>query len=209
MDAPAVPNQHFYIIPKGNRSMLKITTPFTRDQKANAYISEFINNRIMSLLINDMEEASGKDYLKVTTEDSEFQENIRFYFPDHYSKPDAAAAFISLLKGIKSKNEFIPNIYEEYALHAVIHSYIRQCEDKGISPARNMPSEARNYVYSILKNEYLEDGERDEQDPEFLMTTFEDMYDYDDYITFNMDYGMLDHMTAEEIDAARKGKNLD
>lgn len=187
--------------------MLKITTPFTRDQKANAYISEFINNRIMSLLINNMEEAAGKEYLKVTTDDSEFQDNIRFYFPDHYQKPDAAAAFISLLKGIKSKDEFIPNIYEEYALHAVIHSYIHKCEDKGISPARNMPSEARSYVYSILRNEYLEDGERDEQDPEFLMTTFEDMYDYDEFLTYNMDYGMLDHMTAEEITAIREGKN--
>lgn len=187
--------------------MLKITTPFTRDQKANAYISEFINNRIMSLLINNMEEAAGKEYLKVTTDDSEFQDNIRFYFPDHYQKTDAAAAFISLLKGIKSKDEFIPNIYEEYALHAVIHSYIHKCEDKGISPARNMPSEARSYVYSILRNEYLEDGERDEQDPEFLMTTFEDMYDYDEFLTYNMDYGMLDHMTAEEITAVREGKN--
>ena len=70
-----------------------------------------------------------------------------------------------------------------------------------------MPSEARSYVYSILRNEYLEDGERDEQDPEFLMTTFEDMYDYDEFLTYNMDYGMLDHMTAEEITAVREGKN--
>ncbi|SFG73639.1 hypothetical protein [Oribacterium sp. WCC10] len=189
--------------------MLKISTPFTRDQKANSYIAEFINNRIMSLLINDMEIAAGKDYLKVTYDDDEFRENIRFYFPDHYSKPDAAAAFIALLKGVKSKEAFIPDIYEEYALHAVIHSYIHQCEDNGKSPAKNMPSEARQYVMSVLKNEYLEDGERDEQDPEFLMTTFEDMYDYDEFLTYNMDYGMLDHMTAEEIDEARKSRNAD
>jgi len=184
--------------------MLKISTSFTRDQKANSYIAEFINNRIMSLLINDMETAAGMDYLKVNSDDKDFQENIRFYFPDHYQKLDAATAFISLLKGVKSKNEFIPNIYEEYALHAVIHSYIHKCEDNGTSPAKNMPSEARNYVYSILKAEYLEDGEKDEQDPEFRMTTFEDMYDYDDFITYNMDYGMLDHMTAEEIAATRE-----
>ena len=188
--------------------MLKITTQFTRDQKANACISEFINNRIMSLLIKYMETAAGKSYLKVNSDDSEFQENIKYYFPDHYSKLDAATAFISLLKGVKSKDEFIPNIYEEYALHAVMQSYIHSCEDSGKSPAKNMPSEDRKYVISILKAEYLEDGEKDEQDPEFRMTIFEDMYDYDDFVTYNMDYGMLDHMTAEEIPAAHESNPL-
>ena len=68
-----------------------------------------------------------------------------------------------------------------------------------------MPQEARKYVINVLKNEYLTD-ERDEMDPDVRLATFEDLYDYDDFLTYNMDYAMLDHMTAEEIEAARKKK---
>ncbi|HBP24074.1 MAG TPA: hypothetical protein DD632_01010 [Oribacterium sp.] len=185
--------------------MLHINTAFTRDPEANAFIREFINDRITSLLINDIEGAAGQNYLKVLPEDKEYQENIHFYFPDHYDRQDGATAFLNLLKGVKSKDDFIPNIYEEYALHAALHSYIHHCEDKGLSPARSMPQEARKYVINVLKNEYLTD-ERDEMDPDVRLATFEDLYDYDDFLTYNMDYAMLDHMTAEEIEAARKKK---
>ena len=58
------------------------------------------------------------------------------------------------------------------------------------------------YVINVLKNEYLTDEEKDEMDPDVRLASFEDMYDYDDFLTFNMDYAMLDHMTEEEIDAA-------
>ena len=44
-------------------------------------------------------------------------------------------------------------------------------------------------------------------DPDVRLASFEDMYDYDDFLTFNMDYAMLDHMTEEEIDAAREPKD--
>lgn len=183
--------------------MLHIEAAFTRDPEANAYIREFINDRITSLLINDIENAAGQNYLKVLPGDEEYQENIHFYFPDHYDRKEGAVAFLNLLKGVKSKEDFIPNIYEEYALHAAMHNYIQRCEDKGLSPARSMPQEARKYVINVLKNEYLTD-ERDEMDPDVRLATFEDMYDYDDFLTYNMDYAMLDHMTAEEIEAARK-----
>lgn len=186
--------------------MLQINTAFTRDPQADAYIRDFINDRVTSLLINDIEWAAGQSYLKVLPDDAEYQENIHFYFPDHYDRKDGAAAFLNLLKGVKSKDAFIPNIYEEYALHAAIHSYIHNCEDKGLSPARPMPQEARQYVINVLKNEYLTDEDRDEMDPDVRLASFEDMYDYDDFLTFNMDYAMLDHMTEEEIDAAREPK---
>ena len=70
-----------------------------------------------------------------------------------------------------------------------------------------MPQEARQYVINVLKNEYITDEEKDEMDPDVRLASFEDMYDYDDFLTFNMDYAMLDHMTEEEIDAAREPKD--
>ncbi len=30
------------------------------------------------------------------------------------------------------------------------------------------------------------------------------MYDYDDFLTYHMEYAMLDHMSEEELEAARK-----
>lgn len=131
--------------------MLKITRKFTTDEKANAYIREFINNRIMALLINDIEWASGDDYMKVQVTDPEYQENIHFYFPDHYGKEDAAAAFLNLLKGVKGHSEYVPSLYEEYALHAAIQSYIHMKETEGVSPAAKMPEKERHYVLEVLK----------------------------------------------------------
>ncbi len=183
--------------------MLHINTSFTRDPEANARIRSFINDRVMSLLINDIEHAAGQSYLKVRATDEEYQENIRFYFPDHYDRSAAGAAFLWLLKGVKSKEEYIPSLYEEYALHAAVQSYIHSCEDRGLSPARSMPQEDRRYVMEVLKNEYLTD-ERDETDPDVRMAKFEDMYDYDDFLTYHMEYAMLDHMSEEELEAARK-----
>ena len=63
--------------------MLQINTTFTRDPQADAYIRDFINDRVMSLLINDIEWAAGQSYLKVLPDDEEYQENIHFDFPDH------------------------------------------------------------------------------------------------------------------------------
>lgn len=136
--------------------MLKITRKFTTDEKANAYIREFINNRIMALLIHDIEWASGDDYMKVQVTDPEYQENIHFYFPDHYGKEDAAAAFLNLLKGVKGHSEYVPSLYEEYALHAAIQSYIHMKETEGVSPAAKMPEKERHYVLEVLKKEYLD-----------------------------------------------------
>ena len=51
------------------------------------------------------------------------------------------------------------------------------------------------------------DGEPDEMDPDLRLARFEDLYDYDEYCTFNMDYSMLDHMTEEEIKASHNKKN--
>lgn len=183
--------------------MLQMNYSFTRDPEANARIRSFINDRVMSLLINDIEAAAGQSYLKVRPTDEEYRENVRFYFPDHYDHGAAAASFLQLLKGVKDKDAYVPGIYEEYALHAAMQSYLHSCADRGLSPARSMPREDRRYVMDVLQNEYMTD-ERDEMDPDFRMSKFEDMYDYDDFLTYNMDYAMLDHMTEEEIAAARK-----
>ena len=207
--------------------MLKITRKFTTDEKANAYIREFINNRIMALLIHDIEWASGDDYMKVLVTDPEYQENIHFYFPDHYGKEDAAAAFLNLLKGVKGQSEYVPSLYEEYALHAAIQSYIHMKETEGVSPAAKMPEKERHYVLEVLKKEYLDASsgviedenptassreleeeepiassrDLDGMDPEYRLNTFEDMFDYDDFLTYDIRYGMLDHMTEEELNA--------
>ena len=89
----------------------------------------------------------------------------------------------------------------------MIQSEIHSCEDRGQSTAKSMPDAARKYVKEIFRAEYLEDGEPDEMDPDLRLARFEDLYDYDEYCTFNMDYSMLDHMTEEEIKASHNKKN--
>ena len=178
--------------------MLKLADNYTRDSKANDLLRHFINDRLIELIVHDIEWASGKDYLSVSPLDRDFQ--------DHLSRQDAAGIFLDLLKALKSKDEWIPNLYEEYALHAVIQSEIHNCEDRGQSTAKSMPDAARKYIKEIFHVEYLEDGEPDEMDPDLRLARFEDLYDYDEYCTFNMDYSMLDHMTEEEIKTSRNQK---
>lgn len=187
--------------------MLRLADNYTRDPKANDLLRHFMNDRLIELIIHDIEWASEKDYLSVSPQDQTFQDNIHFYFPDHLNRQEAAGIFLDLLKALKSKDEWIPNLYEEYALHAVIQSEIHSCEDRGQSTAKSMPDAARKYVKEIFRAEYLEDGEPDEMDPDLRLARFEDLYDYDEYCTFNMDYSMLDHMTEEEIKASHNKKN--
>jgi hypothetical protein len=183
--------------------MLKLNCSFTKDEQANAIIRQFINDRITELAIRDIEEASGKDYLEVTREDKEFQDNIHYFFPDYYTPVRSAREFLELLKLLKSRDQEVPTLTQEYALHAIIERYLTMCDNRHQSPAKALPAKARSYVQEVLRREYEASGNKDELDPDYILGKIEDMYDYDEICTFNLDYSALDHFTEDEINDMR------
>ena len=99
----------------------------------------------------DLKAAEYNPRKALTPDDAEYQENIHFYFPDHYDRKDGAAAFLNLLKGGRLTAGEIAGQFDMTA--ATVSYHLSQLKKAGLI----FESREKNYIYYSLNASVLEE----------------------------------------------------
>jgi hypothetical protein len=179
--------------------MLKFSSDFVDDEKANVLIKKFINNRLINLV-----EPYETDYLDIAVD----------LFPENYNHKNVSLKIKELLDLLQDEEEHVPELLLEYVLYYIIKFEMDYIRDNSNSEQVNIfvekIPEDRNYViqkmkeYYIVNNDYGESDENQtlEEYVECLvssaMMSIEDLSCYEDTCFWDMDYAFIDQVGYDE-----------
>lgn len=185
--------------------MLRFPVSFINDDAIDRQVKQFINNRILSLLHDQLMLAPGdhKKVEEIQADDPAFCEYASMFLPDSYPKHLAGRELLKFYYLLRQEIEQVPSIAQEYALNHLITVTLEISRAAGTSTVERMPE--HDQVLAALA-ENLKDYDTDVK-AEDVILCYENLEHYMEFCFFDMDYVLLDEFQqmVEKAVAASNG----
>lgn len=185
--------------------MLRFPVSFINDDAIDHQVKQFINNRILALLHDQLILAPGdhKKVEEIKVYDPAFCEYASMFLPDTYPRHMAGQELLKFYHLLQQEIEQVPSIVQEYALNHLITVTLEISRAAGTSTVERMPGHEQ--VLAALA-ENLKDYDSDIK-PEDVILCYEDLKHYSEFCFFDMDYALLDEfqqMVEKAVEAGKK-----
>ena len=178
--------------------MLKFESMFCSEEKANSMIKKHINDRHIGMMDVELGLFHEGGYDAIDEDDPAFGEYAMQYLPENYDVKKAGRVLLGLYALLTAKDEFIPQLIQEYALSSVIETNIRFLQENGETTVIPMQGQDRAYVLEKIREE-LAGSDESEEDVKMQMELIEDITYYPETCFWDADYQFLDTYTEEEL----------
>ena len=164
--------------------MIRFPTALCDDRDGDWILKQYINTRLLNIVILDIEMTANAPYKTVNWKNSVFQDEIFYYCPHFFSDEDAAKTFLDLLKLLESSEEISLNAVQSFVLHSVIMDDIELCRDTGTTTVKTIPEAEREYLLTVME--------------EPAIRKYEDLLNYASFCFTDLGFLQMDDYSEKE-----------